>query len=132
VEAGVQYSRPVLSATISNDAEQASDVTATETLARYIVDGSVLYHFGSMGKGKAVPFVAVGGGYVRELHDGYGVVETGNEFHAAFGLKYWFTGGKHPLGLRADVGAISRSGGVDFQDGRRTLATAGAGITYIF
>lgn len=132
VEGGIQYLRPTLSTTLSDDAEQASDAVATETLARYIFDGGVLYHFGSGGNRKMVPFVAVGGGYIRELHDGYGVVETGNEFHAAVGIKYWFSGGKRRLGLRADVGGMSRSGGVDFKDTRRTLATGSAGLSYLF
>lgn len=132
VEAGVQYSRPVLSSRLSNDAEQASDTVANETLARYVFDGSLVYHFGSIGNGKALPFIAVGGGYIRELHDGYGVVETGNEIHATVGIKYWFAGGKHRLGLRADVGATSRSGGMDYGDSRRTLPTAGVGIAYLF
>lgn len=129
VEGGVQYSRPELSSVLSNDVEQADDITATETLTRYIFDGTVLYHFG---RGKAVPFVAAGGGYVRELHDGYGVVETGNEFHAGAGVKFWFSGGKHRFGLRAEAGAMSRSGGVDFEDARRTLITASAGLAYLF
>jgi hypothetical protein len=129
VEGGVQYSRPVLSSTLSNDFEQADSTTATETLTRYVFDGTVLYHFG---KGKAMPFVAAGGGYIRELHDGYGVVETGNEFHAGAGLKYWFSGGKHRLGLRAEAGAMSRSGGVDFDDTRRTVMTACGGLAYLF
>ena len=93
-----------------------------------------------------MPFVAAGGGYIRELHDGYGVVETGNEIHGAVGIKYWFTNGKHRLGLRADIGLISRSGGVDFDAalhalptdstgidaGRRTLATTSVGFSYLF
>lgn len=129
VEGGVRSSKPTLSATLSNDAEQADDTVASETLARYVFDGSLLYHFGS---GKAMPFVIVGGGYLRELHDGYGVVETGNEFHAGAGLKYWLTSGKQRFGLRVEAGAMSRSGGVDFEEKRRTMATASAGLSYLF
>lgn len=130
IEAGAQYSRPVLSTALANDVEQASDTVATETLARYVFDGSVLYHFRA--KSKAVPFVVAGGGYIRELHDGYGVVVTGNEIHAGAGLKYWLTSGKHRFGLRVEAGGTSRSGGVDFKDTRRTLATVGAGLAYLF
>jgi hypothetical protein len=146
VEGGVQYSRPVVSSDLANDAEQATDTVATETLARYVFDGSVAYHFGAKNGARAVPFVAAGGGYIRELHDGYGVVETGNEIHGVAGIKYWFTSGKQRLGLRADLGLISRSGGVDFDAalntlptdsagidaGRRTLATASVGVSYLF
>jgi hypothetical protein len=129
VEGGVQYSRPVLSSELSNDVEEAANTTASETLARYVFDGTVLCHFG---RGKMRPFVAAGGGYLRELHDGYGVVETGNEFHAGAGIKYWFTGRKQRFGVRAEAGAMSRSGGVDFEDKRRTIITAFGGVSYLF
>ncbi len=119
----------MLSTALGNDAEEAASTVATETLARYVFDGSVLYHFG---KGKQVPFVLAGGGYIRELHDGYGVVATGNEFHAGAGLKYWLQSGRHKLGVRVQGSAASRSGGVDFKDSRRTVVAAEAGITYLF
>ncbi len=119
----------MLSTALGNDAEEAASTVATETLARYVFDGSVLYHFG---KGKQVPFVLVGGGYIRELHAGYGVVTTGDEFHAGAGLKYWLRSGRHKLGVRVQGTAVSRSGGVDFKDSRRTVLAAEAGIAYLF
>ena len=124
-----RYLRPLLSTSLANDAESAADTVATETLARYIFDGSLLYHFG---RGKRVPFVVAGGGDIRELHDGYGVVDTGNEFHAGGGLKNWFQSGRHKLGLRVEGRAVSRSGGVDFKDSRRTVVAGEAGLTYLF
>jgi len=132
VEGGFQYSRPVLSTRLSDDFEEADDATADEVLARYVFDGSVVFHFGAFAGGKGVPFVLAGGGYVRELHDGSGVVETGNEFHGGAGLKYWFSTGRRRLGLRAEVGATMRSGGADSGDSRRTLPTAGLSLAYLF
>lgn len=134
LEGGVQYSRPVLSTAISSDSEDAADATADETLARYVFDGSLVLHFtgATFAGGNGVPFVAGGGGYVRELHDGYGVVETGNEFHGAVGVKYWFSRARRRLGLRAEAGVSSRSGGADFSDSRRTLPTAAVSLAYLF
>ncbi len=80
----------------------------------------------------ACPSWSPAAGYIRELHDGYGVVTTGNEFHAGGGLKYWFRSGRHKLGLRVEGRAVSRSGGVDFKDSRRTVVAGEAGLTYLF
>ena len=67
----------------------------------------------------AIPFVSGGGGYVRELHEGNELVETGNEIHATAGLKYWF--GARRFGLRVEAGVTSREKGFDKREGRRTL-----------
>ena len=134
IEGGLQYAQPVLSSSLTSDAEQADDAVVKETIARYVFEGSAVLHFtnASFAGGKGVPFVTAGGGYIRELHEGDGVVETGNEFHAGAGVKYWFTQGRRRLGLRADVGASLRSGGIDFSDSRRTIPTVGLSIAYLF
>ena len=134
LESGVQYARPTLSIRLSNDAEQAPDVTADDTVTRYVVDGSLLFHLThlSFAGGRGVPFLAGGAGYLRELHDSNEFVQTGREYHAGVGLHVWFGEGKHRLGLRADFGASIRDGGADYATGTRTVPTGGASITYLF
>lgn len=134
LEAGVQYGRPVFSSRLSSDAEAAPDITADETMTRYLVDGSLLLHLTrlSFAGGRGVPFLAGGGGYLRELHDLNEYVETGREYHATAGLNLWFGQGASRFGLRADVGASIRSGGMDFRSGRRTVPTAGLSLAYMF
>jgi hypothetical protein len=134
VEGGVQYSRPILSVRLSADVEEAEDLTAEETMSRYLFDGSVVYHLmGLAFAGRsAVPFVTAGAGHLRELHEENELVETGTEFHGGAGLKYWFGGAGRRFGLRGEVGFSSRDGGSDFGEGRRTVPVAQASFVYLF
>ena len=81
LEAGVQFLRPVVSSRLANDAEEAEDTTATETISRYVFDGSVVFHLTglSFGGGKGVPFLIGGAGYLRELHEHDELIETGRD-----------------------------------------------------
>lgn len=129
IEAGAQYSRPLLSTRLTDDAEGAESITATGMLTRYVFDGTAVFHLlrFAFADGRGVPFVSGGGGYVRELHRGNELVETGTEIHGGGGVKWWF--GKR-VGLRAEAGFTSRDGGFDFREGRRTLPTASASIMF--
>lgn len=134
LEAGVQFARPVVSSRLTNDVEDAADTTATETMSRYVVDGSIVFHLTglSFAGGKGVPFLAGGAGYIRELHERDELIETGRTYHSGAGLKLWFGQGRRRLGLRADVGVAMRDGAFDYRDGRRTVPTAGISLAYLF
>lgn len=132
LEGGLQYSRPLLTTTLSNDAEGAASITASETVTRYVFTGSILFHLGSFAGGRGMPFVLGGGGYVRELHEGAELVETGQEVHAGAGVKFWFGTARRRAGLRGEVGVSLRERGVDFSDARRTIPTAGVSLVYLF
>lgn len=133
VEAGFRFAKPMLSYQLAGDAESAPDETATETLSHYLFDGSVLFHLtnASFADGRGVPFVSGGGGYLRELHEGNELVETGSEFHATVGLKYWLGSGRR-FGLRAEGGVSIRQDGFDRQEDRRTLPLVLVGATFLF
>lgn len=134
VEGGLQYSRPVLSVELAGDAEGAEALTASETITRYVLDGSLVVHLLplSFAEGRGVPFVTGGGGYVRELHAGSELAETGKQFHAGAGLKIWFGDRRRRFGIRGDIGVALREGGSDFKEGRRTVPTASASLLYLF
>lgn len=134
IEAGVRFAKPQLAYLLSADAESADDETATDSISHYVFDGSVLFHFprASFAGGRGVPFLSGGAGYVRELHEGNEVVETGNEIHFTGGVKYWFGARGRRMGLRAEAGFSSREKGFDKSEGRRTLPLALAGITVLF
>jgi hypothetical protein len=134
VEGGLQYLRPSFETRVSDDAEQAADVVASERTTRYVADGSLVVHLTplSFAGGKGVPFVLGGGGYIREVHDRNELIDTGSEYHAGVGLKLWFGGGPHRFGLRGEFGVSSRKGGFDFETARRTVRTAGASVIYLF
>lgn len=134
IEAGVRYATPELAYRLSGDAESADDETASERLSHYVFSGSVLLHFNraSFAGGRAVPFVSAGGGHIRELHEGNELVETGNEFHATGGVKYWLGSGRRRLGLRAEGGFSSRRKGFDREEARRLLPLVQGGVAVMF
>jgi hypothetical protein len=134
VEGGVQFARPVISSRLSDDAESAADVTATETLTRIGFNGSLVLHLIGMSfaGGKGVPFVLGGGGAIRELHEKNEVVETGHEYHGGAGLHVWFGQGTHRAGIRGDFGVARRSGGAYASGVTRTVASAAGSVAFLF
>jgi hypothetical protein len=130
IEAGLQFSRSSLTVRTSADFESAPDTTATTPITQYVIDGSLLYHFGA---GRLVPFASVGAGYLRQLLEDSSIVETGNEIHGGGGVKYWIGGGRR-IGLRAEARASSRNGGItlDGSTKRRFVPTVSAGLAYRF
>ena len=111
------------------DFESADSVDADETITSYLIGGSVLYHFG---EGRFVPFIAGGGGYLRQLHDGSTEVLTGSEFHAGGGVKYWLGSGSHRFGLRVDTQMSARAKSIAFEQKGRIVPSLAAGISYLF
>lgn len=132
IEGGVQYSRPALNTRLSGDVESAEAITISETLTRYVFDGALVVHLPGFAGGRGVPFVTGGAGYLRELHEGNELVETGTQYYAGAGVKVWFGRTRRRVGVRGDVGVAIRDGGFDFEDGRRTVPTAGASLLYLF
>jgi hypothetical protein len=136
VEAGVRYTRPQLRISVTGDAEGAPNQVAEETVTQYVFDGSFVYHLtgATFSRGRGVPFVSGGAGYIRDVHDESQLIETGIEYHATGGIKYWFDPRPRPhrFGIRGEVGISIRDGGFDFEDKRRTLPVAGASVIYLF
>ena len=132
IEGGVQYARPKVEVRLSEDFEEAETTTASETITSYLFTGSVLYHFGGPQSGFR-PFVAGGGGHVRDVHAGNNVVDTGMEFHAGAGFKWWLTRGRrNRFGLRGDVTASVRDGGAGAEDDRHVVPSAAMSLAYLF
>jgi hypothetical protein len=121
--------RPELSSRLSSDVEGIPDVTVVEDLSVYIIDVAVLGTFGTAPTSRVTPFVRIGAGYVRELHDDNALVQTGGAFHAGGGVTMWFNGGQ-TVGLRADARVYVIRGGIDLDGGTRTQA-AGAGALVV-
>jgi hypothetical protein len=133
LEAGLRYSRPILSYRLADDVENAPPLSAEETLSRYVFTGTLVWHFRRLtSASRVVPFVAGGGGYIRDLHQRNELIETGGEFHAVGGLKYWLGTGRHRFGLRGQAGFSVTSGGFDFKDTSRTLPIVSASLLYLF
>lgn len=133
LEAGVGVSRPIVGVRVFDDFEDAPPLMIEQTMTRYTFDGSILLHprrWASAG-GRATPFIIAGAGYLRELHEGRELVETGRSYHAGAGLRYWLTQGRRRLGLRGDALLVVRDGAYAGES-RRPHAAVGATLTYLF
>jgi hypothetical protein len=132
VEGGLRYTRPVFETDVSDDFENAEDLTATETLSQYLFDATAVWHFRGSGTGRTMPFVYGGGGYWRELHEGNALVDDGLEFHGGGGVKWWF-GGSARWGFRAQGGfSVREASESDPEKKRRVLPEASGSLVWVF
>lgn len=131
VEGGVQIGRPALTVRNAKDTEGAPDLTATSSLTQYLITGSLAYHLSHGADGRLQPFLSGGGGYLRQVLEGGGLVETGNEVHVGGGVRYWFSRSQR-VGFRADARVSLQSGGVAFTNKRHTVPEGGAALAWRF
>lgn len=128
-EGGILASRPRMATRLRSDVEGAPDTTATQDLSMYIIDGAILARFGT---GRLRPFVRVGAGYLRELHNDNSLVETGTAFHAGGGATFWLSEKRRRFGVRADARVYILRDGISLGDGSRTIGAGGAGVVFGF
>lgn len=134
IEVGGAYAAPELRATVSQDPELAGGASASERIDQYVIDVSGVYQLPVSWARRARPYVIAGAGYLRQLHEGRLLVETGSTLHAGGGLHYWLRGtrGERPFGLRGEARYVRRSGGIDFDDRSRGFASASALVFFGF
>src|SRR5262245_11585327 len=73
VEAHTAFGHPEIRTAVSSDAEHAPDLTAVERLDQYVIDGGLVVGLDRWSAAGLHPFVTVGGGYLRQLHEGLAV-----------------------------------------------------------
>ena len=124
VEARFAFSRPELRTSVSADVEGAPGLTVVERVDQYVIDGALLVLFDEARFGGVVPFAAAGAGYLRQLHEGLTVIESGRVYHVGGGLKRWFftrdRGFARGAGVRADARLYFLSGGIALDDDPRS------------
>jgi hypothetical protein len=125
IEGALTKATPDVRVSTTSDFEGAPSITTTETIDQYFIDGSIVVMLDELRIGtRAVPFVAAGGGYLRQLHEGQRLVEQGEVYHAGGGIKYWLltrkAGTLRSAGLRADAKAYFLRGGISFDDRPRS------------
>ena len=141
VEGGLAVNRTNLITRITNDFEQAPAAEASEKFTEYAIEAGLLLHLTKLtfAGGRARPFVTGGAGYLRQVHEGQILIDTGQSAYAGGGLTFTLRQATRPafieaLGLRADVRANLRSGGFESaDDGGATFApsiTAGLFIRF--
>jgi hypothetical protein len=124
LELGGSYGRPRLALNVSGDAESDGAVFSNEEVSQYSVDVSAVWQISRVRIARRIrPYLAGGGGYLRQLYADRTVVETGRIMHVGGGLRYWLRGGdasSRPLGVRVELRAQSRWGGIDVENEMRT------------
>ena len=86
LEVSGSYGRSRLRTRITDDFEDIADIEISEKTIHAIAQGAIIAHFDRR-VANGLPFVTFGGGYLRELHEGQTVVETGRRFFGGAGLR---------------------------------------------
>ena len=136
IEGGFVWSRSTLSSRITSDVESVPDVTLTEQLDTYFMEVSGVVHLNGLrfAGGRALPFLAAGAGYMRQLDGGALLVDSGEVYHAGGGVKIVLRqrrrGFVRGFGLRADGRVYVRSAGLELAEDvtRRATWAAGGGL----
>ena len=123
VEGGIVRLRPEMRTRITADAEGAAALTAAEQLDQYFIDARVIWLLPQLSFAGTVPFVSGGAGYLRELHEGRMLVESGQVYQAGGGVRRplmsdigWFGS----IGVRLDARVYVLVDGVQLEDRART------------
>lgn len=117
LETGIAVNQPALSTRITGDVEPgAVDTSASETITQYAVEGGVVAGLRRRQTGRLIPFAAAGGAYLRQLHEGRTLVQTGRAYYVGGGAHYLLRqggGGRiKSAGIRADLRATIMKDGV--------------------
>lgn len=133
LDASATYAKLELRSRITSDVEGIPDITLTEAVTQWTVEGAVVAHLARWRLGASgVPFLSAGAGYLRELHEGGTLAETGRRYHVGGGINYLLTRRDErrlkSTGLRVDARAVLRTGGVSFTDGAQVAPALGASL----
>jgi hypothetical protein len=86
IEGRAVRSTPELATVVSSDAEASGSFTISESIDQYLFDGGVTIRLGEFPSMGWTPFASAGAGYIRQVHDGNGVVEEGQLFYVGGGV----------------------------------------------
>lgn len=129
VEGGAMFGMPRVATAIKGDAEAGQQHLEGEQLKQYLIDGALVWHLPVRIGTRLRPFAIGGAGYLRQLHEERTLVETGQVYYAGVGARYWIRGGSgsaRSLGLRGDLRANFRRGGIDFENKMRVFPALAA------
>ncbi len=136
VEARALFGHPEVRTDISGDAENAPPITAVERLDHYLIDGGIVVRLDEFRVKGLRPFVTAGAGYLRQLHEGLTVIETGQVFYVGGGARYMMfmrpRGVPRAGGLRGDVRLNVLTGGIEIEDRRRRQPSVSGSFFLLF
>jgi hypothetical protein len=134
IEGRAARSGPELHTVVSSDAEVSGSFTSSESIDQYVFDGGVVIRLGELQAMGLMPFAAAGAGYVRQLHEGDGLVEDGQLFYVGGGFtRVLFSrpqGLIRAASLRADLRLNILS--VDLEEDRRPQGSLAGSVVFTF
>jgi hypothetical protein len=115
---------------ITDDLEDAADVTISETISRASAEGALVWYFAD--RGTSAFFIRGSGGWMRELAGGNSLVEDGIIGSGGAGFRRWWRqnrpGGLKRIGLRLEGRLIVRAKGLEFGSANLRLTPAASGL----
>jgi hypothetical protein len=128
LEGSGSWTFTTIRAKVASDVEGIPEVTVTEDLSRFSVEGAALVRLA--GDEQRSFSLRVGAGWMRELAGGATLAETGVIGNVGAAVKYWWgtssSAPRRQFGVRLDGRAVLRSGGVDLGDTGVGVAPAGS------
>jgi len=126
LEGSASHAAPTLRTRIRSDAEGIPDLTLAETVNQWTIEAALVAHLARRRFGtRSVPFLSAGVGYLRQLHEGGSLVETGRTYQGGGGVNVLLKrSGDRRLksaGLRLGARAVVRTGGASI-DSRAHVA----------
>ncbi|HYM23092.1 MAG TPA: outer membrane beta-barrel protein [Vicinamibacterales bacterium] len=136
VEATGSYAGPHLVAKVTSDSEAGlGPFTSDEWVQQFTVGAALVWKLPPLRRRpRWMPFVAGGAQYVRQVHEGGTLLESGQLYEAGAGIKYELgsrSGARlKAIGVRGEGRAVVRAAGVNV-DGRAHLSPALAASLYV-
>jgi hypothetical protein len=135
--ASMSYAKPELTTRVTSDIENSTGATVSESVRQYLVGGGIVWYVAPRRVSSRIrPFIGAGAAYLRQLHEGATLVETGQSYDVGGGVKVLFAARTRPrqlvkaTGVRLEARAIVRTKGITF-DGRRSIAPAAAASFFV-
>lgn len=136
LEAGVGLGRPEIRTVVSSDVEVPDTITATDRLTQVVIDGALAVSLPRLEIARAIPFVRGGAGYVRQLHEGRQVVDTGQVLFVGAGMTYPLVarsrGAIRGLAVRGEARAVWFRDTFELDEARGANINGALGLTVQF
>jgi hypothetical protein len=132
IEGRFGFAMPEVRTSISGDVEGAPSLDVAEQIDQYTFDGALLVMFGDTRPDSVRPFISLGAGYLRQLHEGQTLVENGVVYHVGGGVRAPFMARQQGLvktaGARVDGRLNMRNGGIALGEESGTNVSFVAGV----
>ena len=132
-EGAVAYGRSHFTTRITQDPE-ASNAAISGSVSVYLLEAGVAAHLARWQRGRSVPFVSAGAGYLRQIHDGQTLIDGGPSGYVGGGARMRLGGdtarGLKSAALRLELRATILGGGSTLDGHVHVLPSVIAGLFF--